>query len=119
MGLDQALTDRQPQAGAAHSLRDLAFDAVEPVEDAVKIALRDADTLVRHTNLEHRSLWLSRRDDLAAIRRVLHGVLHQIRDHLGDSARVHIHELVCFPLQQKLMPLRVPLDPPHAGSRYL
>jgi hypothetical protein len=92
---------------------------VEPVEDAVEIALRNADSLVGHANLEHRSLDLGRRHDLAAVRRVLDGVLHQIRHHLGDPARVHVHKLIGIPLQQQLMPLGVPLDPPHAGPGHL
>ncbi len=87
MGLDQPLHDGQAQprpGGPAVGLRD----AVEQVEDALALGLRDAGPLVDDGDLGHLAVDPRGDRDRRADRRVFRRVLDDVGDGLADQDRI-------------------------------
>src|SRR6185437_536035 len=74
LGLGQAADDEQPDADAAEPAAVSGLTLEEPVEDALVIALGDADALVLHGDLDPVPGPPGLDADRAAIGRVLEGV---------------------------------------------
>ena len=53
MQFDDALTDRQPQPQAIDFPCEPGVDAMEAVEDTLKVLVRDTDAMVAHDDLYH------------------------------------------------------------------
>src|SRR5262245_27107182 len=67
--------DREPEPGATGGTATCPVDSIEPLEDAIQIALRDADALVRDRDLDRAVATpganLHARSGLAVLDRVL------------------------------------------------
>src|SRR6516162_2994372 len=78
LGLGQAADDEQPDADAAEPAPVTRLALVEPVEDALVVAVGDADALVLHRDLDPAPGHPGANADRAAVGRVLEGVLEQL-----------------------------------------
>src|SRR3954468_10463403 len=75
--------DGEAEAGAARVSGTGAVDAVEPLEDAVEVARRDADAVVAHVELPPAVVFAH----LALHRRAGVGVLHRVLDQVVQRRR--------------------------------
>ncbi len=83
------LADREAQPEMCAMLRALMLQAVEAAKDLMQLILRDPHACILHVDPHFVLKYLGRDRDRAARRRGLHGVLHQIRDHLADPLAIH------------------------------
>ena len=91
MSLDDGSTNGQPQPRPRKTLRPGGASLLETIEDPLEVGL--GDRLARVPYREHRAAWeLSRspHDHLhrPARRGELHGIGHQVVDHLGQTIGV-------------------------------
>ena len=90
MLLQDLLRDGQTKARAARLARARLVDAVEPVEQAGQILLRDADAVVRDADIDIFSALSDMNFDFTAVRRIFYRVGHDVRDHLLDALAVAV-----------------------------
>src|SRR5687768_13175639 len=103
MCLDQTSAYSQSKPRAIHAAGEVAFYTVKAIEDLVQVARRDANTRIDYRDVEHIVLHPARHADLSTIRRVLDGVVQQVRDDLLNPWHVGQHPRVAAPLQHQLM----------------
>ena len=108
---DDLQRDGQAQARAARLARARLVDAVEPVEQAGQILLRDADTVVRDADIDIFSALSDMNFDFTAVRRIFYRVGHDVRDHLLDALAVavdirqvvrHVHDELTANLAERV-----------------
>src|SRR5207302_5405143 len=89
VGEDEVLHDRQPEAGPAELTGAGAVDPVEALGDAGQVGGRDADPGIRDPDLDQRGPDAARTHrDAAAGRRVLHAVVDEVDEDLGEPVAV-------------------------------
>ena len=92
MQVDDLLRDGEAEAVAAHLARARLVDAVEAVEDLRLVLLGDADTRVADGEADLSLLRaLVAHADLAAIRRVLDGIVDEDQHELADLLLVGLN----------------------------
>ena len=82
------LDDREAEAGAAGGAVPGGVDAVEPLEDPVDLAGRDADALVGDGDVDGEVVAGGADHDRGALGGVGDGVGHQVADRDGDLLAV-------------------------------
>lgn len=87
MGLNQLAADVQPEAGAAHT----GAAADEPLEHPLQLGGRQARAVIDHRYRRLAVVGGHSHLDVAAVGRVLHGVVEQVRQNLVDAAPVGPH----------------------------
>ena len=80
--------EAEPRSGR-HAVA--ALGAIETVEDMAEIFGRDANPLIGQRHRHHPALHRHAQRDTGADRRILHRILHQIRQRLFEQARVGAH----------------------------
>src|SRR4030042_1268045 len=88
VGLDEALDQGQPQAGADDLPGFSMFHPVEFVKYFGNLPRFDADAVVGHQDLHVVAVGQRRNPDVAAIRGVVDGVAHQVGEDLFHAAAV-------------------------------
>lgn len=91
MSFDDVLGDGQAEAGAANFTRASGIDAIESLENARLIILRDADSRVRHCKDYKLTTGCCADFDTPARSRVLDGIVEQISQDLAKQAGVSAH----------------------------
>src|SRR5204862_2384772 len=80
--LDELAADVEPEAGSADALLHERVDAVELLEDPLLLLPGDPEALVAHGEPRVAVVGVDPDLDVAAVRRVLRGVLDQVYQHL-------------------------------------
>src|SRR4029077_10625082 len=88
VNFDKVFGNGEPQSGAADFAGTRHIHPIEAREDAGLVRSRDADAGIRHRKNYLGAVGGSADHDLAAGRGVLHGVVEQILQHLGETAAV-------------------------------
>ncbi len=89
MGLDDGFGNGQAQAGATGGPAARLLAAVETLEDVRQVCGCDALPSVGHVDLHAAVGGPGVHGDCSALRRVSHGVAHQVGQHAANLARIH------------------------------
>src|SRR3954451_17255988 len=94
MAFDDLLGDVEAEPKAAVVCRRHLAAAMEALEDLPQLVSRDTDAAVRDRGHDLIAAIFDRDEDLAAVRRVLDRVLHQIAEHLLKPVAIAEHPFV-------------------------
>ena len=92
VGRDDGLAQKQAQAQAAAAVRHLVCTAVEHVEHLRLDLVGNAGAIVGDAHHRPGPGLFGFDADVRARRGVLHGVVHDVDDHLYDQPRIHVRE---------------------------
>ncbi len=110
MSLDNTAAYGQAQADAVDVGRQIATNPVETLEDPLKVLLGDPNALVGDGHQHLPTASTSGHPDVAAVGRVLHRIIQEIRDDLLDTSCICVRrQILWMNVQEDAVSLQAPL----------
>ncbi len=82
--------DRKPKSAAAGRGGEVAFDAIEALENVRQMLFADADAAIAHVNGDAFALIMSFDHDRRAIRRKLERVFDEVQERVAEQIRIAV-----------------------------